>query len=374
MGRYALPIAFLVVPFALLSGGIVHKGHYHAFLLSALFVLPFIEGTGKRVSPYLKGFYFHVMCLTTLAAVAYMVGFIHQRLFNMAFMGMFYFLGAGILFQAALNSPLSRRSWSNVICVAAIFQICLAALQSLGLGPVQWFLSKFARVDPGSMVLVGTLGNKGFLVMYLALSMPFFFRRPWCWFILPMIALMALSNTTTATIAAIVGAGVWGLPLASEKFPKFNRKWAYTAVVMALVVLGGVYIAFFDNDLSKSLNRLPRGDFLVDGRALKWGIALEQVSSNWPSMIFGLGPGVGWGGKGTLHNEWLTAWHLFGLIGLGLIMGFALNISRENREAFAAFIIACVCGIGSLPMHLAPSAFLIIIVAGLCEREKFSHG
>ncbi len=367
MGKFVLPIAFLIVPFALISPGIVHKGHYHAFLISALAVLPFIEGKAK-VSPYLRGLYVYLALLMLLCTIALMFKFIGRDVFNGAFMGMFYLLAAGILYLAALNSPLSRRTWANVICTAAILQMAIAGSQAAGFAPVQWLFALFAKVDPGKQLVVGTLGNKGFLVMFLAITMPFFFRRRWFWFIIPMLVLMAFANTTTAIIAAFAGAAVYFYP--KMKIPNIDPFWQRVSMVTALVLIVGAFVLFVDTDLSKAVNRGPKGIFLVEGRIHKWGIAVEQVSMTWPSMLFGLGPGSRWGGKGTLHNDWLTAWHVWGLVGLGLVMGFVFNIERSNRRAFAAFVVACVAALGSLPMHLAPSAFLIIIIAGLCEREK----
>jgi Kef-type K+ transport system membrane component KefB len=99
---------------------------------------------------------------------------------------------------------------------------------------------------------------------------------------------------------------------------------------------------------------------------------LKQLTVQPISIIIGMGPGAGWGKAYPMHNEWLQCLHQFGLIGLSLMVGFAATISRGNRVLFTAFLIAAVNMFGNYSLHLAPSAFLICVIAGLIEREKLA--
>ncbi|MBA7562989.1 hypothetical protein ES708_04642 [subsurface metagenome] len=70
-----------------------------------------------------------------------------------------------------------------------------------------------------------------------------------------------------------------------------------------------------------------------------------------------------------MHNDWLTLFYQYGLVGLSFVIGFVMTIYRGNKMLFSAFIIILVNMVGNYPLHLAPSAFLIIIIVGLMEKE-----
>lgn len=55
---------------------------------------------------------------------------------------------------------------------------------------------------------------------------------------------------------------------------------------------------------------------------------------------------------------------------MGIIAGYIITIYRGNKILFGAFCAACVNAIGNYPLHLPPSAFLIIMIIGLIEKER----
>jgi hypothetical protein len=101
-----------------------------------------------------------------------------------------------------------------------------------------------------------------------------------------------------------------------------------------------------------------------------WTTALTISFSNWVSIVFGMGPGAGWGQPYPLHSEPVTMLYQYGLVGLVLLAGFIIEMPRENRMLYSAFLIAVINSFGNFPLHLSPSAFLIIIICGMIRREN----
>ena len=106
------------------------------------------------------------------------------------------------------------------------------------------------------------------------------------------------------------------------------------------------------------------------GRFDFWKEAFNQVVQ-WPlGIAFGLGPGAEWANNYPLHSEWVTLFHQFGVIGIILAVGFLLTVSRKNVYLFSSFVIIVINMFGNAALHIAPTAFLACMVAGLMERER----
>ena len=136
--------------------------------------------------------------------------------------------------------------------------------------------------------------------------------------------------------------------------------------------------------------------FFIDSRPIhlskrwsKWGELLNHWRESWKTIIFGHGPGSHWlidytaspeewsykmglkNESNIPHSEWLSALSQYGLIGFSLLVGYVVNFYKHDRILFSAFIISAVNAIGNHPIHLAPSAFLIIMIAALAECKYF---
>ena len=108
-----------------------------------------------------------------------------------------------------------------------------------------------------------------------------------------------------------------------------------------------------------------------------WLTALGKLITSWPAMIFGFGPGAHWGKAYNLHNDYMSMWFSFGLVGLTMMIGYIYTTIRQlakskNMILLTSFIIICLDMTGNFPIHIATTAFLIIIICGLIERERLN--
>src|SRR5208283_1462407 len=102
--------------------------------------------------------------------------------------------------------------------------------------------------------------------------------------------------------------------------------------------------------------------------------AIVQLTS-WEKIIFGRGIGAFWGKIYPLHNEYIQVVFELGLIGLTLMLGYIITTLRylwksKNIILLASFAAACIDMGANYSMHIATTAFLICIIAGLIERKK----
>ena len=361
--RYALPLTFLLVPFGFLSPGVIHKGHHIALFISVLIILAF--QIKNRMARY---FMLYAAAWTLFASIFYMTGAIPGEFFSKVIFQMFFLISGGVIYLAVVKSKLSLEFVFNVICISTILQMIIATCQVFDADPAVWMLSQIINVEYKSDTnFIGTLGNINFFSAYLAITLPFFLRRRWWIFLLAYPYFLFRQHTSVAVAAAIIGLTyyVYQTPRCKDFF---KNPWHKVGLIVAVLLVIGMCFYWYDG-----MSRIfpPEGDYRLN----KWAMALNQISISWITVIFGLGPGSSWGGEGALHNEWLTIFHRFGIIGLSFVLIYTAKAYRGNRHLFTAFIIICINAIGNLSMHLAPSIFLILIVLGLIEREGLlAHG
>lgn len=370
-----LKLTYLLLPLGFLSFGTVHQGHHITFIICGLL----IAGSMIREKP-LRLFVWYAAIWCVFIRIIGMASSFSARsaksvlslatdenretliLSYKAFDRMatamniqsrhgmtatsFMLVGA-VVYIAASRYAGKKEGLFDIICAGALFQSAIGFLQIAGIDPVYGFLSSFSDVQRFADIhtVVGTLMNPNFVAGYLAVSLPFFFRNKWKWFI-PFIAyhLLTLESScgmATALVAIIV--------------------YFRSRVVIALSVLAGsVYVVFFD--IGTFTN--PRWGF--------WDKVLERIFLSPVNVIFGVGPGANTGFGFPIHNEWLECWYYYGLIGLFLMVLYLINIDKTDKILCAGVAAASINCLGSYPMHLAPSGFLILMIMGLLEREK--HG
>ncbi len=344
-------ILFLMVPFGYLSFGIVHEGHHLAILLASLVVAGMLAG-----NPWVFSFCTY---LATWQVFLLIYGLLHPQVNPQVIMAgldiVIFFLVGAVLYAAVAKSKIKKEVFYNAICAAAILQGTEAILQSWGFDPVMRLLSLAVQTQQKIGVeaaLVGTLGNNNFLAAFLAISLPFFFRKGWAWCVPVVLALIFFASTTSAFIPAILGT-LWYF---HKSVPK---KWGIGAIAGAVLLI--VWYSIFQHSAFHSNPRWA--DWREAINIMRGGESLWLV-------FFGMGPASGWFQPYPLHNEWLTCLYKFGIAGFAILAGYVATIYRGNRMLLASFGIAAINMFGNYSLHLAPSAFLIIIVAGLIEREK----
>ena len=356
-------LCFLALPFMLfLSSAPItetimtaHISHQYAlFAFCVIMAITFIRN--RWLSAFMIIASIWLLCILVLA-VTYpgMPKFIIQNAFDSL---MFILIGA-VVYTIIAASKIPKEVFYNIICVSALVQAAISLCQFFYADPFIWFLNTFFHRTIqllGPHTLTGTLGNNNFLGAYIAISLPFFFRRKWCYFLPLLAVVLVLANTTTSFVAALVGTSyfIWQI----TKVFNFRNLMIFAGFIVAAALYAFLYHPSI-LDVTSPL-----------ARWVLWQEALRQIFYSPMSVLLGYGPGAGWGKPFPMHNEWLQITHQYGLLGLTLLIGYVVTVTRKNLILFTAFLIVLVNMLGNYPLHLAPSAFLIIIIAGLLEREK----
>ncbi len=357
MRDYVIFLLFLLLPFAFISPGILHGGQQFFLMISALIIIGMLcENKWIRVFLVYIALWQLYLFVHGLIAIDLFAKRIDPQIKFGLIQTMFAVCGA-VIYKGVIDSKIKLKHVYNIICVTAIIQSLLALSQMCGYDPVLAMLNLIVYTHAAlpKTTVVGTLGNPNFLAAYLAISLPFFFRKYWCWFIPVIIFLFLFAKTSTAVFAVTVGCIIY---FKNYSFKVGKIKITGLIIGILFLVIG---VGYFINEAKVFTD--PRYGF--------WLKAINNLKTI-PNWIFGLGPAASWGYNYPLHNEWLTILYQYGLIGLGLAGGFVYTVYRGNKILFTALIIALVSMFGSYPLHLAPSAFLIIIIAGLMGREKES--
>ena len=244
------------------------------------------------------------------------------------------------------HSDISFETYAGVICVSALFQATLGICQWAWFDPVSSLLVHVVNVTGGTdhRTAIGTLGNPNFLGAYLAISLPFFFRRGWAWFIPVFLLGLYAADAMSAIGAAIIGAAYY-----------FG---GWRGAIIGIVPAGIYYLTLSEHSL------------LHADRYAFWFDAIRKVSASKTSLLFGYGQGVTWQVDNQLHSEYAATLFAYGMTGLAAMIGYIAMVYRDHRILFTAFLILCINMIGNHPLHTVPTAILIITIIGLIERER----
>jgi len=336
--EYLILAAFILLPVTILTAGLIHDGHRIALFTFSLGLLAVCVR-----NPWLMGLMMWAMCWQIAILVLTFTMVNKPPIVFTATDQYIYYICAGVIFILVKGSKIPNEHWYNAICGVTVFELVMGCFQFFKLDPYTWALNHFVMTVSLWDGINGTLGNPNFHCAFLAISLPFFFRKGWRWFI-PLIAFFLIySKTSTSVASACAAVAVYF--------------WHWTWLVAAGLA-ACVYAFWYDTGI------------LINERFGYWRDAID-IMGLWPlSYLVGMGPGVGFRHDWPLHNEWLTIYYRYGLVGLSFVVGYVVTAYRENRILFAAFVAACVNAIGNYPLHLAPSVFLLMIVMGLMERER----
>ncbi len=334
----------MVLPFGFLSKGLVFTGQHYAFVIGCLAIIASQIG-----NVFIRSFLYY-LCGWELLILVYAVGFhVPQEIILTSMNTLIYFAFGALVYVSVIKSTVRKETFYNLICIAAIIQSAIGLFQVLKFDPVVWLLNLYVPTqqlwnfwDP-----TGTLGNPGFLAAFIVISAPFFFRKGWRYALPLLLGVLWMTHARGAIIPLIVGTA----------FYFFGWQWIVLGIAPAVM-----YALYNGRPVYMS----DRFDY--------WQEAIRQVFASPFSVVLGMGPGAGWGKPFPLHSEWVTCLHNYGVVGLSLMAGYVGTIHRGNRILFTSFLIATINMVGNFPLHLAPSAFLIIIIAGLIERERNING
>jgi len=314
-------------------------GQHHAFILAAVCVAAF----------HCRNFYIRFFLLYWAAwqALLFVLAMASVIPFDQAAasLRMLQFVLAGmVLYLIGARSRFHLETAFNGICVATLAFCAIAILQYAGIDLSSLLIEPIVKTkQAASTEMISLFGCSNYFAAWLAIALPFFFRRHWIWGALVVVPLLYLSKTSGAVIPAILGA-VW--------FVGGFRALA------AGVAVGAGYAFLIDTPISES------------DRWRMWRIAVEQAAFHPLGVVFGLGPGATWGGKGLLHSEYVACLHQFGLVGIAALGGYIATALNHNRILGAAFLAACVNLAANHSLSVAPLAMLIVVIAALIERER----
>jgi len=359
--RYVLPIIYIMLPFAFLSKGLIHIGQHYAFYIASgvLFGTMLYGGFPEIKNKYIGVFFIYLSILVLAMCALNMLGFARVIHVKSSIVTLFYFTSAVVVYIAVTGSKLKSETFYNAICISALIQVVIVVFQYFRIYPVVYLISKIVRVehfkDFGGIVS-GTLGNVNFVMAYIVMSTPFFFRKRWVYCLGLIVPIVVLSKVSFAFMSLAVGIAV---------FYNKGAKWIITGCVIGLL-----YALW--SDLEKIIN----GE-----RVIMWQKCIKEFTC-WPNVLFGFGPFSEWKGRVPLHNEYLASIHRFGIVGLAVIIGFIndkikhfnfFGIITGNKILYSAMAITLTNSIGNPTLHFAPTLVLIIFIFGLIEREQYGR-
>ena len=306
----------------------VHYGHAYMLVIVAICALSMLAQNIwlSAIGLYLAVWYTWIFAASTRGLIPDEA--IIQSLDSMTF------IMAGLLVYVSVRlGSAGAESYKNAICVLS----CILA----AIGAVQYFY--------GNKIAFATLGNPNFLAAFLAISMPFFYRKKW-WMAIPLIAAtLLMTHTSMAIGACLIGTGLYF----------FGWKGA-----LAGVVPGIAYFALFKTPASF----LDRWNY--------WTDAIQKISNSWQTVLFGVGPGIYWQPGNQLHSEYVYLLFNLGLVGIVLAGAYIYNTIKiiPDRQIFASFSIILIDGFGNHLFHTAPTAMLAIIIFALMNRDAANTG
>ncbi len=268
----------------------------------------------------------------------------------------------------------------NTICVVVLAQTILMVLNSFGI----WFLTipkgivanvipKILHIDLGfnKYVTCGLVSNINMAGIFLALGLPAFFRKKWCW----LIPLIFCGIVIGKSLGGILPAFIISITFLFIRFKQYRWK------VVSLTLLGIIFLLL----RSDFQYMLTKGDVRIDAWKGIWkyiiikkpivGIGVGQFHEAFPLIQKYFG---GFGKNWTLaHNEYLQLWAEQGLIGLSLALGFMGSLFYKipktiiSRLAILGIIAGLLnSGVSFLFHTTGVMVMLLWIVMLQKEKEK----
>lgn len=365
MSREKLLIAaFLACPFMILSTGYIWTGQQIGLLVMFTALL-----AASVTNGWVRAF---MLFAVAWSAWLFFAGFSSVQLRRVAILAhtQILFMCAGaFIFTLASESKGRLGAFYNAICAAALLQAIAAGLQGAGLFDfVNWYTSLLAPAGSLQEIknpMVGMLGNQNYVGAFLAVSLPFFFRRYWILTAPVLVYDLALLDSSSATIAAIIGCAAFCVARYGSGIGIGSLGRGAKASLVAVPLLAAALIAG---------NVFILDPFWQNDRFDMWRSAMQQVMATPWGGLFGLGPSAAWARNHSLHSEWVTLFHQFGMVGVILAIGYVFTVPRRNPILLASLAVAVVNMGGNAALHIPATAFLVCMVAGLLERERRENG
>lgn len=348
-----LPLIIFPVAFWLFFAGDQRNGYMTAFLIwGALLMAPLIKDHWVRA--------FYLWCLIQTGLT---MGLLFAHPVSRIFEAYRHNIDAMVKLSAGMimyywATKIKRTDFKcvfNILCTFILIECVIYGFQLLGIDLVKFCVSLLVDGRKRDIWPAGTLANKNFFAVMIAIILPLFFRKSWIWCLSVVIPVLISLNTMTAMAGISAGIIYYGL--------KTHKTYLLAGVAIGLVAFAGT-IGLDDTGVTWRLN------------------AWSQTLSIWKTwLILGVGPGTCdlWTGFEHTHNEYLSGLYEGGLIAGILIIGFLTTFLKSayketNKQMIlihSCLISFAVCCFGSYPLHLAPTAFVFLLFLGMYSNGRF---
>jgi len=245
----------------------------------------------------------------------------------------------------------------DFFCIVTIIQLTMMYLQMFGV----WLFFTPKLELTHSSYIVGFLDNTNTSGIFLALMLPAFFRKNW-YYIIPFIIVALVKTHCFAAILSLV-AGV-------SFYLWFILKSYRISIFSILILLAVIYFLKYEGfeKLLTFNKRIP----------LWKAVFNELIPIHW---VHGWGPGqfrviVSKAKKAYVHNEYLQLWLEYGVIGVGIVLGYITSLFTKiykhktylSTILFTAILIGLINAFVNFYMHLTAGIIMIIYFV-LFEKE-----
>ena len=381
---WIVAVTFFMFPFMLLAPGIIWRGQLLFFIVMGSIILAF-QIRNLLVRTFILYASVWQLCI-------FMTAFVTAINPGNGLSIILSLTSGAMIYAFVASGNISKAAWFAVIRTVIIIQAVLGTLQYFEIDLVIKIIGLFAPVRselPGH--IVGSIGNRNFLAILIAMSLPMF--ADWKWPVvkginISVVLLFAilLLCMSPGTLAAIIGMTIYYC------HKHHVKHWALCILgsILVSIAYAASYVLITGNHSNELLDIVPQfeqlrehGDILTNtapgdlGRLAMWLLAGWKLAHDGFAFVFGFGPGAFWGRLYPVHSDYVSIFFQFGLIGFSMVASYLfLTLRRLFRSTdsvlFASFCILCIDMVANFPMEVASTGFMALIIAGLIERDRLA--
>jgi O-antigen ligase len=160
----------------------------------------------------------------------------------------------------------------NLLCIFALLNVLWLILQLNGV-----YIFFRPKMGAGTFE-TGFFANRNEVSVFLAVCLPFFFRRWWHLGIIPVLVGLGIAQTVNGLIGAVLVLAIYGLILGIKK--GYSKKMLITAVAVLMVVAVGSYMKFIHGGgIDARVSAFSKASELVKEKPLLgWGVNQGQFA------------------------------------------------------------------------------------------------
>jgi hypothetical protein len=280
-----------------------------------------------------------------------------------------FYISMGILFFVKYYENYDRDSLKyifNGASIGCLIQCLIITFDLLGYPIYEQFVMLFSgdfKVTGIEVQAIGSFGNRDMVASYLSLTGITLFRRRWV-HLLPLVIVPLIA---TKSIMGIASFSMGAIYLFNSNKNFFKKIYIYAAIVAGMITLPFLNLGHDSARFQawgRMLSLVDPKHFLI-GKGPGW----------FPGLQMTLHPGFVEGNTVLLqeHNEFLSAFNIFGIIGIALIIPSFIKFlkSSDKNKIMSAILITGFCNsYGHFTFHQSTTALIIIIASCVCLGES----